>query len=141
MTAYLAIRRLIRISFSSALKSLPINFHKLLFLNSLRGGLKMNEQRNPNTRTRAFDARRYSRSQNEESISFDVDRAVADRLDQIIDELGDGLSEDTRGRLTLATLCELCLTALVDDYEQNKSDSLVVRATENLRKSDESKSD
>lgn len=101
----------------------------------------MSEQRNPNTKTRAFDARRYSRSLNEESISFDVNRAVADRLDQIIDELGDGLSEDTREKLTLATLCELCLTALVDDYEQNKSGSLIVRVTENLRKSGKSKSD
>lgn len=101
----------------------------------------MNEQRNPNTKTRAFDARRYSRSQNEELISFDVNRAIADRLDQIIDELGDGLSEDTRGKLTLATLCELCLTALIDDYEQNKSGSLFVRVTENLRKSGKSKSD
>ena len=101
----------------------------------------MSEQRNPNTKTRAFDARRYSLSPNEESISFEVDRAVADRLDQIIDELGDGLSEDTREKLTLTTLCELCLTALVDDYEKNKSGSLFVRVTENLRKSGENKSD
>lgn len=101
----------------------------------------MSEQRNPNTKTRAFDARRYSLSPNEESISFDLNRAVADRLDQIVDELGDGLSEDTREKLTLATLCELCLTALIDEYEKNKSGSLFVRVTENLIKSGESKSD
>jgi hypothetical protein len=99
----------------------------------------MNEQRNPNTKTRTFDARRYSLSLNEESISFDINRSIADRLDQIIDELSDGLSEDTREKLTLAILCELCLTALVDEYEKNKSESLFVRVTENLRKSGESK--
>jgi len=100
----------------------------------------MNEQKNPNTKTRAFDARRYSHSLNEESISFDVNRAVADRLDQIIDELGDGLSHEMREEFTRAKLCELCLTALIDGYEKNKSGSFFVRVTENLRKSGESKS-
>lgn len=93
----------------------------------------MNEQKNPNTKTRVFDGRKYSLSFSRELISFEVDRAVADRLDEIIDELCDCLSEEMQEEFTRAKLCELCLTTLVDEYEKNKPDSLFVRVTENLQ--------
>jgi hypothetical protein len=79
-----------------------------------------------------FDELRASLFLTKESITFEVDRAVADRLDEIIDELGDCLSAEPREEFTRAKLCELCLTALVDEYEKNKPDSHFVRVTENL---------
>ncbi len=93
----------------------------------------MSEQRNPNTKSRVFDDLRNSLFFSRVSISFEVDRDVSDRLDEIIDELCDCLSDETREEFTRAKLCELCLTALVDEYQKNKSDSLFVRVTENLR--------
>ena len=101
----------------------------------------MSEQRNPNTKSRVFDDFRTSLFLTRESISFDVDRAIGDRLDEIIDELSDSVSDEMREEFTRAKLCELCFTALIDDYEKNKSGSLLVRVTKNLRKSGESKSD
>ena len=101
----------------------------------------MNEQRNPNSKPRVFDDLRTSLFHTRQSISFEVDRAVSDRLDEIIDELSDSLSDKMREEFTRAKLCELCFTALTDDYEKNKSGSLFVRVTENLIKSGESKSD
>ena len=94
----------------------------------------MNEQRNPNSKPRVFDDLRNSLFNARQSISFEVDRAVSDRLDEIIDELCDCLSDEMREKFTRAKLCELCFTALIDDYEKNKSGSLFVRVTENLRK-------
>jgi hypothetical protein len=79
-----------------------------------------------------FDELRASLFLTRESITFEVDRAVADRLDEIIDELGDCFSAETREEFTRDSLCELCLTALVDEYEKNKSDSLFVRIAGNL---------
>jgi hypothetical protein len=119
------------------------NFHNLLFLNLLTGELliKMSEQKNSNTRTRVFDDLRQSLFLTRESISFEVDRAVSDRFDEIIDELCDCLSDEMREEFTRAKLCELCLTALVDDYEKNKLDSLFVQVTEGLRQPSENKSD
>ena len=93
----------------------------------------MSEQRNPNTKSTIFDNLRNSLFFSRVSISFEVDRDISDRLDEIIDELCDCLSDETREEFTRAKLCELCLTALVDEYQKNKSDSLFVRATENLR--------
>lgn len=101
----------------------------------------MNEQRNPNTKTRVFDDLRNSLFFGRVSISFEVDRAASDRLDEIIDELCDSLPDEAREEFTHAKLCELCLTALVEEYEKNKPDSLFVRVTENLRQPGESKSD
>lgn len=92
----------------------------------------MNDRRNPNKRNRIFDDLRASLFLTRESITFEVDRAVADRLDEVIDELGDCLSAETREEFTRAKLCELCLTALVDEYEKNKPGSLFVRVTGNL---------
>lgn len=93
----------------------------------------MSEQRNPNTKSRFFDDLRNSLFFSRVSISFEVDRDVSDRLDEIIDELYDCLSDEMREEFTRAKLCELCLMALVDEYQKNKSDSLFVRVTENLR--------
>lgn len=92
----------------------------------------MSEQRNPNMKTRIFDDLRNSLFFTRESIPFEVDRAVADRLDEIIDELSDRLSDEMREQFTRAKLFELCLTTLVDEYEKNRSNSLLVRVTENL---------
>lgn len=93
----------------------------------------MNEQRNPNAKSRVFDDLRNSLFFSRVIISFEADRDVSDRLDEIIDELCDCLSDDLREEFTRAKLCELCLMALVDEYKKNKSDSLFVRVTENLR--------
>lgn len=93
----------------------------------------MSEQRNPHSKSRVFDDIRNSLFFTKDSISFDVDRAVGERLDEIIDELCDCLSDEAREKFTRSKLCELCLTALVDEYEKNKSASLFVRVTENLR--------
>lgn len=101
----------------------------------------MSEPRNPNTKNRVFDDFRNSLFLAQESISFEVDRAIGDRLDEIIDEISDRLSDETREEFTRAKLCELCFTVLVDDYEKNKSDSLFVRVIENLPEFGESKSD
>ena len=101
----------------------------------------MNGQRNPNTKTRVFDDLRNSLFSSRVTISFELDRAVADRLDEIVDELCDCLPDETRKQFTHAKLCELCLTALVEEYEKNKPDSLFVRVTENLSQPRESKSD
>lgn len=81
----------------------------------------MNDRRNPNKRNRIFDDLRASLFLTRESITFEVDRAVADRLDEVIDELGDCLSAETREEFTRAKLCELCLTALVDEYEKKQT--------------------
>lgn len=70
-----------------------------------------------------------------------MDRAIGDRLDEIIDELSDSLSDEMREEFKRANLCELCFTALIDEYEKNKHDSLFVRVIENLPKFGESKSD
>lgn len=101
----------------------------------------MNDPRNPNSTPRVFDDLRNSLFHTRQAISFEVDRAVSDRLDEIIDELSDGFSDEMREEFTRAKLCELCFTALIDDYKKNKSGSLFVRETENLRNSGESKSD
>jgi hypothetical protein len=93
----------------------------------------MSEQRNPNSRSRVFDDIRNSLFFTKDSISFEVSRAVGEHLDEIIDELCDHFSDDLREEFTRSKLCELCLTALVDEYEKNKSASLFVRVTENLR--------
>ena len=93
----------------------------------------MSEQRNPNSKPRIFDDLRNSLFFSRIPISFDVDRAVGERLDEIIDELCDHLSDEMREEFTRAKLCELCLAALVDEYENNKSDSLFVRVIGNFR--------
>lgn len=93
----------------------------------------MSEQRNPKAKNSVFDDLRNSLFSSRVSISFEIDRDVSDRIDEIIDELCDCLSDEMRENFTRAKLCELCLTALVNEYQKNKSDSLFVRATENLR--------
>ncbi len=118
LPAYLAIWRLIRIKFSSVLKSPRTNFRKLLSLNLLMRGLRMFEQRNPNSKPRVFDDLRNSLFHTRQSISFKVDRAVSDRLDEIIDELSDSLSDEMREEFTRAKLCELCFTVLIDDSKK-----------------------
>ena len=45
---------------------------------------------------------------------FPLNRDVFDRLDEIIKELFDCLSDETRPEFTCAQLLELCLTALVE---------------------------
>ena len=101
----------------------------------------MDDQRNPNSQSRFFDDLRNSLFHSRQSISFEIDRAVGDRLDEIIDELCDCFSDETCEEFTRAKLCELCFKTLVDDYEKNKSGSLFVRVTENLRGSGKSESD
>jgi hypothetical protein len=95
----------------------------------------MNDQRNPNSKPRIFDDLRNSLFFTKELISFDIDRAVGEHLDEILDELCDSFSDEMREKFTRAKLCEMCLTTLIDDYEKNKSGSLFVRVTENLRRS------
>jgi hypothetical protein len=99
----------------------------------------MSEQRNPKSKPRIFDDLRQSLFFTRDSISFDVERAVGERLDEIIDELCDCLPDEMREEFTRGKLCELCLTALVDEYENNKSDSLFVRVTVNFNQPVESK--
>lgn len=95
----------------------------------------MNEQRNPNKRSRLFDDLRNSLFSGRVSISFEVNRGVSDRLDEILDELdelSDCLSDEMREEFTRAKMLELCLIALVDEYEKHKPDSLFVRVTEDF---------
>lgn len=97
----------------------------------------MNDQRNPNKKSRVFDDRAslfFSRV----SISFEVNRNVSDWLDEIIEELFDCLSDETRAEFTRDRLLEMCLTALVEEYQKNKQNSLFFRV---LCQSSESKSD
>jgi hypothetical protein len=98
----------------------------------------MNDQRNPNKKSRVFDDLRNSLFFSRVSISFEVNRKVSDWLDEIIEDLLDCLSDETRAEFTRDRLLELCLTALVEEYKRNKQNSLFFRV---LCQSNESKSD
>ena len=87
----------------------------------------MSDQKNPNSKSRVFDDLRNSLFFSRVSISFEVNRIVSDRLDEIIEDLIDCLSDETREEFTRDKLLELCLTALVEEYKKSKPDSLFFR--------------